>query len=126
MRVGDRILLIVAFGQHGVERRNRTSAALAISGALHELGEPRKHGGRIALGGRRLTDRKADLTLRLGKARQRIHQQQHLAALLAKIFGNAVASLAPCRRINGGVSAGAATTTARLRSSGPRIPRRIP
>ncbi len=86
--VGDRILLIVAFGEHRVERGDRAAARRAVAGALDELRQPREHRRRIALGRRRFADGEADLALRLREARQRIHDQQHVLALLAEIFGD--------------------------------------
>ncbi len=46
-RVGDRVLLVVAFGQHGVERGDRAAAVAAVAAALdqlRQLGEARSAG----------------------------------------------------------------------------------
>src|SRR6185437_891126 len=52
--VGDRIVLVVAFGEYGVERRDGAGSAGAVARSLHELRQAREHRGGIALGGRRL------------------------------------------------------------------------
>ena len=57
-------------------------------GALQQLRQFGEHGRRIALGGRRLAGRQADLALRHRKARDRIHQAQHVLVLVAEIFGD--------------------------------------
>ena len=86
--VGDRVLLVVAFGQHGVERGDRAAAFGAVAGAFHQLRQLGEHRGRIALGGGRLADGQRDLALRHGVAGQRIHDQQHILALVAEVFGD--------------------------------------
>ena len=92
-RVGDGILLIIAFGQHGVERGDRAAAGLGVTGTLDQLGQPGEHRRWIALGRRRFTDGQGDLALRLGIARQRVHQQQDVLALVTEVFGDACAVL---------------------------------
>ena len=87
-RIGDRILLIVAFGEHGVERGDRAASVCAVAGAFDQRRQAREHRRRIALGGRRFADREADLALRLRETRQRIHDQQHVVAAVAEIFGD--------------------------------------
>jgi hypothetical protein len=42
--------------------------------------------GRVAARGRRLADRQADLALRHGKARDGVHHQHHVAALVAEVL----------------------------------------
>ena len=64
--VGNGILLVVAFGEHGVERRDRADIRRGVARALHQLRQAREYRGRIALGGGRLADGEADLALRLG------------------------------------------------------------
>ena len=102
--VGNGVLLVVAFSQDGVERRDRAAAATfyaasafraaitgaraAVAGALHQLRQLGEHGRRVTLGGRRLADGKRNFTLRHRVARERIHDQQHLLATVAKMFGN--------------------------------------
>mgnify|MGYP003330457477 CR=1 FL=1 len=58
------------------------------TGALDELVDQRKYGGRVAFRGRRLADRETDFALGVRHTRQRIHQQQDVLALIAEIFGD--------------------------------------
>ena len=60
----------------------------AVAAALHQLGQLRKARWRVALGGRRLANRQGDLALGHGIARQRIHEQQHMLALVAEMLGH--------------------------------------
>ena len=69
-RIRDWIVLIVTFGEHGIERGDRAAATVAVAGPLDQLRELGKYRGRIALGRRRLIDRQADLALRLREAGQ--------------------------------------------------------
>ena len=74
--VDQRILLVVAFHQHGVERGD--AAAGETSGALDQPRQHAEHRRRVALGGGRLSGRQADFALRHGEAGQRVdHQQTH-------------------------------------------------
>ena len=84
--VHDRIVRIIALGQHGVEGGNRTFPGDAIAGAFYQLRQAREYRRRVALGCRCLADRQRDLALRLREARQRIHDQQDVAAAVAKVF----------------------------------------
>jgi hypothetical protein len=68
--VGDRIVLIVAFDQHRVERRDGADAAIAVAGALDQLRQTREHRRRITLGRGRFADGERNFTLRLREARQ--------------------------------------------------------
>ncbi len=89
--VGDRVLLIVAFGQHRVERGDRTTPFGAVACAFarsSDAGRRAKHRGWIAARDRRLADGQCNFTLCHGIACQRIHDQQHMLALIAKIFGD--------------------------------------
>ncbi len=86
-RIGDRILLIVALGQHCVERRNRSTTRRSIAGALDQRRQLREYRGRIALGGRWLADGERDFALRHRIAGQRVHQEQHVLALIAEVLG---------------------------------------
>ena len=86
--IGNRILLIVALGEHGVESGDRTHPMQTITTALHQRGQLGKARWRIALGGRWLTDGQRDLTLRHGIARERIHQQQYMLALVPKMLSH--------------------------------------
>ena len=47
-RFGDRILLVVAFREHRVERGDGTAAARAVARAFHQLRQRRANTGRIA------------------------------------------------------------------------------
>ena len=85
-RVGDRIVLIVAFRQHRIERRDRSDAAVAVAGALDQLRQPREHRGRIALGRRRLADGERDLALRLREARQESSSSSTFKPAVAEIL----------------------------------------
>ena len=88
-RIGDRVVaVVVAFGEHGVERGDRTLAVGIVAGALDQRRHHREHRRRVALGRRRLADRQRDLALRLRVAGQRIHQQQHALAAVAEPLGD--------------------------------------
>ena len=78
-RVGDRLVVIVALDQHGEEAGDAALAG-AGAGALQELRQLGEDGRRIALGGRRLAGGEADLALRHGKARDAVHEAEHVAA----------------------------------------------
>src|SRR5690606_39535929 len=54
--VGDGLLLVVAFGQHGVEGGDRAAAVGAVAGALHQLRQLGEHARRVGAGGGRLAD----------------------------------------------------------------------
>ena len=99
-RVGDRLVVVVAVDQHREDARDRAGVG-ARAGAFEEPRQFGEHGRGIALGGRRLAGREADLALRHRKARDRIHQRQHVLALVAEIFGDSerqVAGLAAHQR----------------------------
>ena len=116
--VADRFLRIVAFDQHGIEARD--AAAGSASGTLQQLGKQGKYRRRIAARGRRLAGGQPDLALRRGKARERIHDQQHIASLVAKILGDGRGRMRrACTRASAGSSL-VATTTTLLASAGPR------
>ena len=85
-RVGDRLVEIIAFHQNGIKTGDR--AAGRAAGALQHLGQQREDTGRISALRRRLLGGEPDLSLRVTHARQRIHQQQHVLALIAEIFGD--------------------------------------
>src|SRR5581483_11027137 len=59
-----------------------------IAGALHELRHARKDRRWISLGRGCLADRERDFSLRLSEACQRIHDEQHTAAAVTKIFSD--------------------------------------
>ena len=45
--IGNRILRVVAFRQHGVEGSNRTAAGCTVTGTFDELRQPREDAGWI-------------------------------------------------------------------------------
>jgi hypothetical protein len=53
-RIGHRVLLVIAFGQHGVDGRHAALPLLAVAGALHQLRQHAEDRRRIAARGRRL------------------------------------------------------------------------
>ena len=85
-RVGDRFVFIVAFDEHGVERGD--AAASAPGRPARRAAATGEHRRRIAARGGRFAGGQADLALGHGEARDRIHQQQHVAALVAEVFGD--------------------------------------
>ena len=86
--IGDRILRIVAFGQYRIESGDLTATIGTVAGALDKLRQSCKHRGRVAASDRRFTDSQRNLALRHGIAGERIHDQQDMPTLIAKIFGN--------------------------------------
>jgi hypothetical protein len=87
--VGDRVLLVIAFCEHGVEGGDRTAAVEAVAGALDELRQACENRGRVAASDRRFADGQGNLALRHRVAGQRVHDQQHVPALIAEVFGDA-------------------------------------
>ena len=87
-RVGNRVLLIVAFGQHGIKRGNRAATGFGVTGALHQFRQFGEHRRRVTFGRRRLTDGQGDFPLGLGESGEGIHQQQDIFTLVPKVFGN--------------------------------------
>ena len=85
--VRDRLIVVVAVHQHREDAGNGAGAD-SRTGPLKQLGQFGEHGRRIALGGRRLACRQADLALGHRKAGDRIHQAQHILVFIAKIFGD--------------------------------------
>src|SRR5690606_41621823 len=71
-------LLVVAIGEHGVERGDRSATGFRVTGTLHQLGQLGEHRRRIALGCRRFADGQGDLALRLGVAGQRDRKSTRL------------------------------------------------
>src|SRR5690606_8601582 len=87
--VGDRVLLVVAFGQYGIEGSDRASVFFgAVAGAFHQLRNLGKHRGRVAARNWGLANRQCQFALGLCEASERIHQQQYIEAAVAEIFGN--------------------------------------
>ncbi len=60
----------------------------SVAGAFHQLRQLGEHGRRVAFGRGRLADGQRDLALRHREAGQRIHDQQHVLALVTEIFGD--------------------------------------
>ena len=58
------------------------------AGALEQARQRGEHRRRIALRGRRLADGEADLAPRHRDARDRVHHQQHVLALVAEVLGD--------------------------------------
>ncbi len=52
------------------------------------LGQQAEHGGRVSFLAGRLARREANLPLRHRKASDGIHNEQHILALIAEIFGD--------------------------------------
>ena len=86
--VGNRVLLVIPLGQNGVEGGDRTATIRAVTGAFDQLRQTGKNRRRIAARHRRLADSQRDFALCHGVAGQRVHDQQHVLALIAEIFGD--------------------------------------
>ena len=84
-RVADGFVKIVAFHQHG--EKSGDGAFAKSPGPLEDLGQQIEDRRRIALLAGRLAGRQTNLALRHGEPGDRIHHQQHVFALIAKIFG---------------------------------------
>src|SRR3954468_6355449 len=84
--VGDRLVHVVAVDEHGVEGGDR--AVRARARALEELREHREDARRVAARGGRLADGEADLALGHGDARDRVHHQHDVGALVAEVLGD--------------------------------------
>ena len=85
-RIGNRVLLVITFGQHRVKSRDGAAARRAITAALNQLGKARKARRWIAFGGGRLANGQRDFSLRHGITRQGIHQKQNMLALIPEIL----------------------------------------
>jgi hypothetical protein len=59
-----------------------------LPAALDELRQLGEHRWRVALGGRRLAHGQGDFPLGLGEAREGVHDQQHMQALVAEMLGD--------------------------------------
>ena len=77
--IRDRVLLVIAFGEYGVEGGDGAAAVGPVAGALDQLRQPGEDRGRIALGRRRLADGQPDLALRLAK---RVRESMSSSTLL--------------------------------------------
>jgi hypothetical protein len=85
-RVADGVVGVVRVEQHGQQSGDRAlrRAAHAFDDLRHGGEEARReaaHGGRFAGG-------EADLARRDGEARDRVHHQQHVEALVAEVLGH--------------------------------------
>src|SRR5215210_3431247 len=87
-RVADRILLIIALHEHRIESGDGAAPLRAVPGTLDELRQLCKNRRRITFGHRRLANRERDLALRHRIARERIHDEKHVLALIAEILGD--------------------------------------
>src|SRR5471032_3229950 len=87
--VGDRVLLVIAFGQNDVERGDRTAALLGVSGLLHQYWQFGEYRRLINLVRWQFADGQVDYPMGLGETGQRIHEQQDILALVAEILGDA-------------------------------------
>jgi len=84
--IHHRVLLIVAFHQHGIKRRN---AAMSESpGAFHQAREFVQHGRCVPFRCRWLTRCQPNLALGHRKPRQRVHYQQYIFPFIRKRLGN--------------------------------------
>ncbi len=86
--VGDRVLLVVAFHQHGVERGDAAAALRPVARALHQRRQLGEHRGRKTARRRGLACGQRHFAQRQGVAGDRIHQQQHVQPLVAVILGH--------------------------------------
>ena len=86
-RVRDGLVGIVALHQNRIHAGN--GAFFKVAAALQQLGQLRVNRRRIATGHRRFSHRQPDLALGHGEARQRVHHQQHVVALIPEILSDA-------------------------------------
>src|SRR5690606_27644332 len=77
-----RVLLVVTLGQHRVQRTKTAALAGTIAGTFHQFRQHAENRRRVTLGGRRLAQGQGNFALGHGVAGQRIHQQQHILALI--------------------------------------------
>ncbi len=86
--IADRIVPVVAFGQHGVKAGNR--AVFVAARLLEHHGQKAEDRWRITARRRRFADGEAHFALRHGQAGEGIHEQEHMLALIAKMGGDGV------------------------------------
>jgi hypothetical protein len=102
--IDQRILLVVAFHQHGVEGGD--GAAMEFAGALDEAGKAGEDRRRVSLGGWRLAGGEADFARSHGKAGERVQHQENVPAARRKVFrdrgGGKGGAKAQKRRLIGG------------------------
>src|SRR5437660_12758397 len=85
-RVGDRLVEIVSFDEHGEEAGDRALAELP--GALEYPRQQIEHRRRVGVLTGRLARGQSDLALRHGEARHRVHYQQTLFAMGAETLSH--------------------------------------
>ena len=123
--IGDGLIKIVAFDQNGIETGHR--AALASASALEQFGQEGEYARWISLGRRRLLRGQADLPLGMTEACERVHEQQNIVALIAKIFSHGCGNLGSAdtqerRVIAGALEVGGKMLEVRLRDCGLATP----
>ncbi len=87
-RIGNWVLLVVTLRQHRIKGGDGTNTVETIAATLHQLRQLGKARWRVTFGGGRLADGQRDFTLRHGIAGQRVHQQQHMLAVVSEALGN--------------------------------------
>ena len=86
--IGDGVVHVVAIHQNGENRGNIPLTHRPRPGALQHLRKLRENRRRIALGGGRFARGEADFALRHGEAGDAVHQEEHMLALIAEMFGH--------------------------------------
>ena len=84
--IADRFVVVVPFDQNGINRRDRTSSAVAS--AFDQMRQGREDARRVSAGRGCLAGGKTDLALGRGKACQGVHEQQDRFALIPKRLGD--------------------------------------
>jgi hypothetical protein len=85
-RVGDRVLHVVAFGEHGVQTGD--TAAVGHASPLQQPRQHREHRRWIPTRDRRLAYGESNFALGHGEASDRVHHQRDVLAAGTKVFGN--------------------------------------
>ncbi|MNH04778.1 hypothetical protein D3C79_640840 [compost metagenome] len=88
-RIGNRVLLVIPFGQHGIKSGDGTAASDAVTGTLYQRRQFGEYRRWIAFGSRRFADRQGDFSLRHGVTGEGIHNQQYMLATIAEILSYA-------------------------------------
>ena len=117
--VGDRLGHVVALDKDGVESRD--GALGRVASALHQLGELGEHGGREAAAGGRLAGGKADFALGASEARDAVHEEQHLASLVAEVLGDGRGDVGGLEALHGGAVGGGDDEDRLLQSFGAEV-----
>ena len=84
--IANRIVRIVGLDEHGIERGN--APLRAASGTFDELRQKCIYRRRKTSRRGRFAGGEADLALRQSESGQRVHDQEHVFALIAKVLGN--------------------------------------